>query len=89
MHSCALPWMHACMHVRSRHFKRWICSRCIPLHDECGRRRCFNHAAEVKQQIRQGFEVHRGETEEYACKFLLSDGRAQLKQLRETLMLQE
>ena len=44
---------------------------------------------EVKQQIRSGFEVHRGETEEYACKFLLSDGRAQLKQLRETLMLQE
>jgi Complex 1 protein (LYR family) len=47
------------------------------------------HADEVKQQIRLGFEAHRGETEEYACKYLLSDGRAQLKQLRETLMLQE
>ena len=47
------------------------------------------HAEEVKQQIRLGFEAHRGETEEYACKFLLSDGRAQLKQLRETFMLQE
>ena len=48
-----------------------------------------NDADEVKHQIRLGFEAHRGETEEYACKYLLSDGRAQLKQLRETLMLQE
>lgn len=46
-------------------------------------------AGEVRQQIRLGFEAHRSQTEEYARKYLLSDGRAQLKQLRDTLMLRE
>jgi hypothetical protein len=44
---------------------------------------------EVREQIRQGFEAHRGETDNYARKYLLSDGRAQLKQLRETLLMNE
>lgn len=44
---------------------------------------------EVRQQIRLGFEAHRSQTEEYARKYLLSDGRAQLKQLRDTFMLRE
>jgi len=44
---------------------------------------------EVREQIRQGFEAHRGEKDNYARKYLLSDGRAQLKQLRETFMMNE
>jgi len=41
----------------------------------------------LRQQIRAAFEAQKGETDPYAKKFLLSDARAQLKYLRETLLL--
>lgn len=44
-------------------------------------------AGELRQQIRAAFEAQKGETDPYAKKFLLSDARAQLKYLRETLLL--
>lgn len=48
---------------------------------------CAQHAGELRQHIRQGFEAQRSEADPYVKKFLLSDARAQLKYLRETLLL--
>lgn len=40
---------------------------------------------EIISQIRYQFEVHRGATNLYSIKYLLSDGRAQLKALKGTI----
>jgi hypothetical protein len=45
-------------------------------------------AEELREQVRREFEAGRGAAEPYAQKFLLSDARARLKQLREMLGMQ-
>ncbi|KAK9806289.1 hypothetical protein WJX72_008686 [[Myrmecia] bisecta] len=42
---------------------------------------------ELKQQIREQFELHRDVTDTYAKKYHLSGGRAQLKRLGEMLAM--
>lgn len=51
-------------------------------------RRC-SFAGELRQQVRAGFDAHSAPKDAYGTKYLLSDGRAQLKQLRDMLSLQE
>ena len=46
-------------------------------------------SGEILEQVRQGFEAQRGEADAYAKKYLLSDGRSQLKMLRETLLMKQ
>lgn len=38
---------------------------------------------ELKKEIRREFEAHRGATDFFTIKYLLSDGRTRLKQLHE------
>ena len=40
---------------------------------------------ELRAQVRRGFEASRGQKEVYAFKYSLSEGRTQLKQLRDML----
>ena len=40
---------------------------------------------ELRAQIRRGFEASRGQKDVYAFKYSLSEGRTQLKQLRDML----
>lgn len=42
---------------------------------------------DLKEQIRGGFELHRGVKDLYAVKYYLSDGRVQLKMLREMMAM--
>lgn len=42
-------------------------------------------AGELRMEVRQGFEKERGVRDAYAMKYSLSNGRVQLKQLRDML----
>lgn len=42
---------------------------------------------DLKEQIRGGFELHRGVKDLYAVKYHLSDGRVQLKMLQEMMAM--
>jgi hypothetical protein len=44
-------------------------------------------AADIYVEVRRQFEQHRSAPDAYATKYLLSDGRVQLKQLNEMLSL--
>lgn len=45
-------------------------------------------AGELRGEVRREFEAHKGAPDSQAKKFLLSDGRARLKQLAEMLGMQ-
>ncbi|EFN56806.1 hypothetical protein CHLNCDRAFT_144331 [Chlorella variabilis] len=45
--------------------------------------------AELRHEIRQQFDAHRGPQEQHSVRFLLSDGRLKLKQLGEMLGMQQ
>ena len=44
-------------------------------------------AADIHREVRRQFEQHRSAPDAYAIKYLLSDGRVQLKQLNEMIGL--
>jgi hypothetical protein len=46
-------------------------------------------AADIHREVRRQFEEHRNAPDAYAIKYLLSDGRVQLKQLREIIGLKQ
>lgn len=46
-------------------------------------------ADELMSHARSAFELQRGRTEPYDIKYALSDGREQLKRLRETFLMQQ
>ena len=49
---------------------------------------CLNmvyHAADLLKEVRQGFESSKKSQDAYAMKYSLSNGRVQLKQLRDML----
>ena len=48
-----------------------------------------NLAAELRAHARNAFELQRNKLEAYDIKYALSDGREQLKRLKETLMMQQ
>lgn len=47
----------------------------------------LHHPGDLKEQVRGGFELNRGVQDLYAVKYHLSDGRVQLKMLREMMAM--